>query len=116
MHKERDPRVVAVAEKLALAYPYGFVRVKNGPSAADYHAALIAVQTLDDVNDVEWEYNIQTTDDDGEVFIYFAEWSLRAEGVEKDLAELVQWDKDVDTGYSRALVRRRRAGKVEVVE
>ena len=47
MHKERDPRVVAVAEKLAMAQPYGFEHVKSGPSAADYHAALIAVQTLD---------------------------------------------------------------------
>lgn len=44
---ERDPRVMAVAERLAEAQPYG-ARVRNGwPSAADYHAAIIAVQTLD---------------------------------------------------------------------
>lgn len=42
-----DPRVMAVAERLAEAQPYG-ARVRNGwPSAADYHAAQIAVQTLD---------------------------------------------------------------------
>lgn len=45
---ERDPRVVAVAERLSLAQPYG-VRVTNGPSAADYHAAIVAVKTLDEM-------------------------------------------------------------------
>jgi hypothetical protein len=38
-----------VANALAQAQPYGFEYVKGGPSASDYHAALIAVRTLDDL-------------------------------------------------------------------
>lgn len=60
MARERDPRVVKIAEKLAMAQPYGFEYVKSGPSAADYHAALLAVKVIDE--DVEYEYNIEAHD------------------------------------------------------
>lgn len=75
MTRERDPRVVAIAEALSLAYPYGFEYVKNGPSAADYHAAIIAVKTLD--GDVEYEYNLRVEGD-----IFYSIWSTEKQMID----------------------------------
>jgi hypothetical protein len=112
MHKERDPRIVAVAEKLALAYPYGFEYVKSGPSAADYHAALIAVQTLDEMGD--WEYAIEETKIGVGSVIMGGRWSPYFDNCVMTKERLERWHRDhyvATTGrewYSYKVVKRRK--------
>lgn len=60
MPTQRDPRVTAIANELAKIQPYGKDFRKTEPSAADYHAALIAVRTLDEMT--EFEYTIEYHD------------------------------------------------------
>lgn len=116
MSEERDPRVVAVAEKLALAYPYGFNYVKSGPSGADYHAAIVAVKALDEM--AEYEYSVVETyllldQDTSEPHHWY------------DKAKAEEWLKSCEAAYASArlegkpvnftskIVKRRKAGKVE---
>lgn len=112
MHKERDPRVVAVAEKLALAYPYGFEYVKSGPSAADYHAALIAVQTLDEMGD--WEYAVEETKieyGNGLIIGYWSPYLENCIALKKDMEKRHEDHYVKLTGkhwYSYRLVKRRK--------
>ncbi len=61
----------------------------------------------------EYEYNIETTDDEGEKTIYYQWWEPHTDWLKRQLAELIQWDKDADTGYSRRMVKRRKAGPTE---
>ena len=105
MITERDPRVVKVAERLALAYPYGFEYVKSGPSGADYHAAIIAVKALDE--DVEYEYAVQiiTGPRAGDLVPL---WSDR-----KDRQDFIDDLYEYSDAHNYKLVKRRNAGPVE---
>ena len=121
MHKERDPRVVKIAEKLAEVQPYGFEYVKSGPSAADYHAALLAVETLD--AEAEWEYNIECLDlVTGHTSYWRPLWEPDAEWLQKKLDARKEYDRkllNVPNGgpleYEHKLVKRRKPGRVEDV-
>lgn len=109
MPRERDPRVVKVAEKLAAAQPYGFEYVKSGPSAADYHAAIIAVKTLDE--EAEYEYAIATDE-------WVAQWgSLDECQTELDRIHNPEvWGAlPVRHKLKYKIVKRRKAGEIEDV-
>lgn len=109
--KERDPRVTAIAEKLVEIQPYGKDFRKTEPSVADYHIGLIAVRTLDEMAD--YEYNIQATDThDGETWIYWASWERDTEWLTGLLERLNELDED-ESGCTYKIVKRRKAGKVE---
>jgi hypothetical protein len=57
MSKARSPQVVAIAEKLARDCPYGSsdtYKIGAPPSAADYHAARIALRTLEEIGEYEY--------------------------------------------------------------
>lgn len=121
MSRVRDPRVVKIAEKLAKEQPYGFEHMKVGPSAADYHAALIAVNTLDE--EAEWEYNIECTDlVTGHTRFYRPLWEPNTEWLQKKLDERKEYDRKLLNApnggpleYEHKLVKRRKPGKVEDV-
>jgi hypothetical protein len=117
MSKERDPRVVAVAENLALAYPYGFERVKNGPSGADYHAALIAVKTLDEM--AEYEYAVQVHQDDPNRWVVIGRILAYGEGPywgsKVTMEEHIERQREYWTDRTFRLVQRVKAGRIENV-
>ena len=120
MSNPRDPRVVAIAEKLAEVQPYGFEHMKVGPSAADYHAALLAVKTLDE--QAEYEYNIETTDlITGHTHLLRTLWESDTDWLERKKEVLDDNDRALlNAGggaleYTRRLVKRRKAGGIEDV-
>lgn len=100
-----------------MAQPYGFEYVKSGPSAADYHAAIIAVKTLDEA--AEYEYSILWThiETGEEVPELCIEWNTQ----EKADAALKKYNEKVSeaekTGgqgyYTGTIVKRRKPGKIE---
>lgn len=119
MTHTRDPRVVKIAEKLFEAMPYGFEHMKVGPGAADYHAALIAVNTLDE--QAEYEYSILWThiETGEEVPELCIEWATqeKAEAALKKYNETVsEAEKNGGKGYyTGSVVKRRKAGRIEDV-
>lgn len=106
MSEERDPRVVAIAENLAEVQPYGgaefsaFDFRKKVPSAADYHAALLAVKTLDGMAEYEYGIEVSASRAEGGVF-YYDEWYKTPEEAQAVLMEF------------QRVVKRRKAGQVE---
>lgn len=113
--KERDPRVVAIAEKLVEVQPYGKDFRKTVPSVADYHAALIAVRTLDGM--AEYEYALQMKD-------IFGNWRETSDPMLRGWSHPVIWaDKESreelgewcrkELGPDFRVVKRRKAGPVE---
>ena len=119
MDKQRDPRVQAIADKLARDCPYGSsetYKVGAPTSAADYHAARIAVKTLDEM--AEYEYNIERTSlEHGTSHVQYHVWFSK-DVAEDELSGFIEAEEihEAEHGYRYAtyrLVKRRKAGEVE---
>lgn len=115
--KDRDPRAEAIAAKLVEIQPYGKDFRKTVPSVADYHMALIAVRTLDEM--AEWEYAVQVHQDDpnrwaviGRILAYGEEpyW-----GSKVTMEEHIERQREYWTDRTFRLVRRVKAGRIEDV-
>lgn len=114
--KPRDPRVEAIAAKLVEIQPYGKDFRKTEPSVADYHAALIAVRTLDEM--AEFEYSIESHDLDKDVRSVDPFWKSSPADLETPLKRLRAHQQSyVDYGgYIHAeykIVKRRKQGYVD---
>jgi hypothetical protein len=120
MSNPRDPQVVAIAQKLARDCPYGssdtYV-IGAPPSAADYHAARIALRTLEEIDG--YEYSMATIGLDGD-------WKVVGDVMDRYNKNPIWRDREItqkmvnwyinDSPHSDfKLVKRRKAGRIEDV-
>jgi len=113
MTKERDPRVVTIAKELVKIQPYGKDWRKTQPSAADYHAALIAVRTLDEQAEYEYSIAMRRTDIEDDWHVGLS-WKADLERERRGMEAMQRVCKEQNVQMEYKLVKRLKPREVVV--